>query len=134
MSDEAKELNRQVVEGIVKEVEGEEALVSLSIDGYRRKRRMVVAELARAGVTRVGQTFTAVVRKLELPDGRQCLETVIIGDADKKVEEAVATIMEKLSNCSRDIGAGRLAAVDRAMEKLYEERKLPPGPGRQITI
>lgn len=82
MSDEAKELSRQVVEGIVKEIEGEKAFVSLSIDSHRRKRRMMAAELARAGVTRAGQTFTAVVRKLELPDGRQCVETVIAGDTD----------------------------------------------------
>lgn len=82
MSDEAKELSRQVVEGIVKEIEGEKAFVSLSIDGHRRKRRMLAAELARAGVTRVGQTFTAVVRELELPDGKQCVETMIAGDTD----------------------------------------------------
>ena len=82
MSDEAKEVSHQVVEGIVKEIEGERAFVSLSIDGHRRKRRMMASELARAGVTRAGQTFTAVVRKLELPDGKQCVETVIAGDTD----------------------------------------------------
>ena len=82
MSDKVKELSRQVVEGIVKEIKGERAFVSLSIDGHRRKRRMATAELARAGVTRAGQTFTAVVRELELPDGRQCVETTIAGDTD----------------------------------------------------
>ena len=82
MSDEAKELSRQVVEGIVKEIEGEKAFVSLSIDGHRRKRRMLAAELARACVTRVGQTFTVVLRKLELPDGKRCVETMIAGDTD----------------------------------------------------
>lgn len=80
MSGEAKELSRQVVEGIVKNIEGEKVFVSLSIDGHRRNRRMAATELARAGVTRVGQTFTAVVRELEFPDGKRCVETVIAGD------------------------------------------------------
>ena len=48
-------------------------------------------------------------------------------------KHTAAVIVEKLSNSSPDPGS-RPAAVGQAIEKLREERKLPPGPGRQNTI
>ena len=48
-------------------------------------------------------------------------------------KDAAEAIMENMTDKPLVPGE-RLAAVDRAMEQLHEERKLPPGPGRLIDI
>lgn len=48
-------------------------------------------------------------------------------------QAAVAVITDKLTNNPPD-PEDHLGAVDRAMERLHEERELPPGPGRPTTI
>ena len=48
-------------------------------------------------------------------------------------KDAAVAITENMTD-NPTVPGERLAGVDRAMEQLHEERKLPPGPGRQITI
>ena len=48
-------------------------------------------------------------------------------------KDAAVAIMENMTDNPPVPGEG-LAAVDRAVEQLREERKLPPGPGRLINI
>lgn len=48
-------------------------------------------------------------------------------------KDAAAAIVEKMADNPPVPGEG-LAAADRAMEQLREERKLPPGRGRLIDI
>lgn len=54
-------------------------------------------------------------------------------DNSGTAKDAVETIMKKLVDNPSN-SEDHLAAVERAMEKLREERKLPPGPGRPATI